>query len=261
MSRMFPFITATWNPLGGECLHNCKYCWAKQLSKRYGHTKYQGPPKLYEKELSRVFQHQDFVFVCDMCDLFGAWVPKEMIQRVLDRMLTSQATFLLLTKNPVRYLEFDLPKNCVAGATIETDYPLTVSSAPTPMDRLAAMRQLKHRKMLSIEPIMIHSESFKYMVAGCGPEFIAIGYDNYKNNLEEPMLGHVEDLIELIESFGIKVYKKTMRESSSAQGCGELAVTGVTQPIRENGQLSSLTSYDKTVSNKLTEECNGEVKQ
>jgi protein gp37 len=118
---MFPFITSTWNPLGGECLHNCSYCWAKELAKKYNMKKYTGKPTLSIKELSRVFQHKDFVFTCDMCDLFGEWVPTEFIQRILDRMLTSQATYLLLTKNPARYLEFDLPKNCVAGATIETD--------------------------------------------------------------------------------------------------------------------------------------------
>lgn len=215
MSRMFTFITATWNPVGGECLHNCSYCWAKQLSKRYGHTKYQGPAKLYEKELSRVFQHQDFVFVCDMTDLFGDWVPSELIQQVLDYIENSPAQFLLLTKNPARYLEFDLPKNCVAGATIETDYPLEVSNAPAPLMRLEAMRRLKHRKMISIEPVMIHSEQFRYMIAGAGPEFIVIGFDNYNNNLQEPFLGEVTDLIELVEEFGIKVYKKTLRESTS----------------------------------------------
>ena len=35
--------------------------------------------------------------------------------------------------------------------------------------------------------------------------------------------------------------KLLLRESSSTKGCGELAVTGGTTPIRENGQLSSLT--------------------
>jgi protein gp37 len=214
-SKMFPFITATWNPLGGECLHNCSYCWAKKLARNYKMQKYVGEARLFPLELVKVFKHTDFVFTCDMTDLFGGWVPKEIIQRILDRMLTSQATYLLLTKNPARYLEFDLPKNCVAGATIESDYTSTISTRPITMSRIKAMQKLKHpRKMVSVEPIMHHSESFAYMIRDIQPEFVAVGYDNYNNNLVEPFLGDTIAFIDLLEEWGIKVYRKTLREKA-----------------------------------------------
>jgi protein gp37 len=214
VSRMFPFISVTWNPLGGECLHNCSYCWAKKLSNQYRMEKYIGKSTLNTKELSRVFQHQDFVFTCDMCDLFGEWVPKDFIQRILDRMLTSQATYLLLTKNPARYLEFDLPKNCVAGATIECDMMFKVNGdAPTPFSRIEAMRKVKGRKMVSVEPIMVFTDSFPYSIVSMNPEFVAVGYDNYNSGLSEPSLNKTLDLIAVLEEWKVKVYRKTLREA------------------------------------------------
>lgn len=213
MTKMFPFITKTWNPLGGECQHSCSYCWAKQLTKRYGLQKYTGKPTLTEKELARVFQHEDFVFVCDMADLFGDWVPKEYIQRILDRMLTSQATYLLLTKNPKRYHEFNLPKNCVAGATIETDIDYDTGSAPCRLERIKFMQTLDHpRKMISIEPIMMLGWDFTDYIIEIHPEFVAVGYDNYHNNLVEPDLATTKEMMTEFKEAGIKVYEKTLRE-------------------------------------------------
>lgn len=217
MSKMFPFITVPdFNPLGGECKHNCSYSWCKQLINRYPvlKKKYQGTPFIDEKQLKRVFKSTDFVFVCDMCDLFGDWVPSELILRILDYIENSPAQFLLLTKNPKRYHEFPLPKNCVAGATIESDWNLDVTKAPDPMKRIEAMRELHHRKMVSVEPIMVHSDAFPFMVASIHPEFVAVGYDNYNNHLQEPSLSETESLISVLESFGIKVYRKTIREKN-----------------------------------------------
>ena len=47
------------------------------------------------------------------------------------------------------------------------------------------------------------------------PEFVAVGYDNYKNGLQEPELENVEALIHGCENRGIKVYRKTLREQNS----------------------------------------------
>lgn len=210
--KMFPFITTTWNPLGGECKHRCGYCWAKKLTEQYGMQKYLGEPSLTNKDIYRTFKAADFVFTCDMTDLFGQWVPSEMIQAVLDIIQVSPAKFLLLTKNPARYLDFKLPPNTVAGVTIESDINSS-GSAPDQMSRITAMRSLKHSKMVSIEPIMDFSENFPYKVVSMKPDFVAIGYDNYNNGLPEPSLDRVRDLIAVLEEWKIKVYQKTMREA------------------------------------------------
>jgi len=220
---MFPFITIpNFNPLGGECKYYCKYCWAqgpKGLVNKYDMKKYCGEPYLVEKELNRKFKPDDFVFVCDMCDLFGWWVPHEFIERVLDFIRNSPATFLLLTKNPRRYKEFNIPENCVCGATVESDEVYEGTKAPFPCDRLYELATLKHpRKMISIEPIMwFNLDLFIEAILSIMPAFVAVGYDNYNNNLLEPSLTKTKNLIEVLEAKGIKVYRKTLRE---AKVCG-----------------------------------------
>jgi DNA repair photolyase len=217
-SKMFPFITKTWNPLGGECLHNCVYCWAKKLSKKYNMKKYMGKPTLNTKELNKNFTKDDFVFVCDMTDLFGVWVPIEIIQAILDCIAKSSAKFLLLTKNPIRYRYFNIPENAVAGTTIETDMTLDDSQAPPVGLRIAVMESLKQcftpkHTMISIEPIKHFSREFAQSIISGKPDFVAVGYDNYNNNLIEPSLENTILLIKELENAGIKVYKKTLREA------------------------------------------------
>jgi DNA repair photolyase len=222
MTKMFPFINAKpYNPLAGECKHKCVYCWVEPLKKIYPNlkTKYLGAPRIIDRELTRIKEYKagDFAFACDCTDLFGEWIPKPLIQRILDAIATSPATFLLLTKNPIRYLEFDLPKNCVAGATIETDLIVEVSDAPDTMSRIEAMRKVKHRKMLSVEPIMQFTSEFPYMLVSCKPEFVAVGYDNYNHSLVEPDLDKTKDLIAVLKDWEIIVYEKTMRERLKLQ--------------------------------------------
>jgi DNA repair photolyase len=222
MSKMFPFITATWNPLKGACQHGCSYCWATKLIKNYNMKKYTGPPSLSDKEMLRVFKEADFVFVCDMTDLFGDWVSSELIQKVLDKLeagvkANSHTKYLLLTKNPKRYLEFKIPANCVCGATIESDCDHLVSlGAPKVSERLRAMFELQHSpKIVSVEPIMRFSSDFKRCLANLDLEFVAIGYDNYSNGLDEPSLEQAQELVEQLEECNILVYQKTMREKVS----------------------------------------------
>ena len=205
-SKMFPFITHVWNPVGGECQIKCSYCWARKLAKKYKMVKYQGEARLFPQEFRKVFYEGDFVFVCDMRDLFEPSVPTAMIQKVLDFIEKSPATFLLLTKKPRRYLEFHIPANCVCGATIETDLGFRD-------DRFYSMTQLEHpRKMIAIEPIMQFSPYFIQHLLPIQPEFVAIGYDNYGCGLDEPSLAITEILILGLEAYGIKVYRKSIRE-------------------------------------------------
>jgi protein gp37 len=177
--------------------------------------KYQGETQIYYKELGKIRRYgkDAFVFVEDMSDLMAA--PKEYILKVLEAISESPATFLLLDKNPLRYLEFELPENVVAGATIETDIDWKVSKAPIPLYRIRAMQNLKHkRKMVSVEPIMKFSPQFIRQLLLIQPEFVAVGYDNYNNHLPEPPLEITEILISGLEAYGIKVYRKTMREAN-----------------------------------------------
>ena len=225
-SKMFPFITVpNWNPLGGECKHNCSYGWCKRLIKQYDMRKYQGEPRLYQHELERDFKDGDFVFVEDMADLLGSWVGKVEILAVLDVIRNTPKTdFLLLTKNPKRYLEFAdvLPMNAVLGCTVESDMYLQsgISLAPSPLSRIDAMTILAdmvdNRLFYSVEPIMEFGHPFfaqaltrrRHELFG-----VAVGYDNYGCKLPEPSLAKTMQLIGLLEKAGVRVFRKSLREA------------------------------------------------
>ena len=225
--RMFPFITKTWNPLGGECLHKCPYCWVtKQLKPMFPNVrkKYSGEPRLVQYELEnakyKLWEINDYVFVCDCTDLFGNWVPTEYIRQILEVIGTRTNRFLLLTKNPERYRQLisigvSIPDNCVLGCTIESDID-HLSTGMMESARLAVMLELSlmgYPVMLSIEPIMDFSLKFIEKIVEIKPRCVAVGYDNYSNGLTEPSLEKTKFLMERLAAIGITVYAKTIREA------------------------------------------------
>jgi DNA repair photolyase len=211
----------TWNPVIG-CLHCCSYCWAKRFAlERLSNTeKYKDgfAPKLAENELNKRFRNQ-FVFVSDMGDLFGEWVPKEWILRVIEATRNSQSSdFLFLTKNPSRYKEFVhlCRNNIVLGATIETNRSNDFSKAPPVAERAKAMIDLGYdQKFLSIEPIMdFDIEIFAKWIEEIAPIHVAVGYDNWNNRLPEPSLTKTLQLIERLKKF-TEVRERKLREAWS----------------------------------------------
>ena len=220
-SRKFGEITKTWNPVIG-CLHACRYCWAKKLAARLAKMGVQPyaerdfAPTLIRWRLDKKFSRNSFVFVCDMGDLFGDWVPRDWILKVLDAVAKQpRVNFLFLTKNPKRYVEFDFGDNVVLGATIETNRPYqNISKAPQPPERLEAMAEINHRyKALIIEPILdFDLKEFAYMIQRIKPIFVYIGYDNYGNKLPEPPLEKTMALIDQVADF-TEVRYKTLRKA------------------------------------------------
>jgi hypothetical protein len=162
-------------------------------------------PKLVERELKRRFRGQ-FVFVSDMGDLFGEWVPSEWIVKVLDAIRNSPSSlFLFLTKNPKRYLEFVelFPRNVVLGATLESNREYEVSKAPSVLERYRSMEGLVFKnKLLCIEPIMDFDLGiFVKWIRDIRPSIVYVGYDNYGNSLCEPSRDKTEQLISELRAF------------------------------------------------------------
>ncbi len=206
--RMFETISKTWNPVVG-CLHSCSYCWAAKLVKTRlkNSVKYKEgfSPKIAESELGKRF-HNQFVFVSDMGDLFGFWVPSEWIMKVLGAVRrNSDSLFLFLTKNPARYREFvDLfPKNVVLGVTLESNREYSFTKAPSPFERYRSMASIKFdKKLVCIEPIIdFDLETFVKWIKDIRPSTVYVGYDNYHNRLPEPSRTKTEQLIDQLTHF------------------------------------------------------------
>lgn len=206
--RGFPFITKTWNPLAGKCNIGCSYCWARRLAEKYKMKKYTGEHRLFHQAFLRNnFSEKDFVFVCSMLDLFEDSVPRYMIEKILYFIKHSKGKFLLLTKNPKRYFNFCFSENIVLGCTIESDL------GKRNVDNLKLMRELDFpSKMISVEPILRFSPRFVHKIIWVKPDFVAVGYDNYKNKLDEPTKTETLGLIYTLERWKIKVYRKTIRK-------------------------------------------------
>jgi protein gp37 len=231
--KMFDFINKTWNPLVMKCKHNCKYCWATKLKEgrlkdqpRYALLQNIGEPKcfLIEKELQKRFKKGENVFVEDMGDIFGEWVPERYIAEVLGVIRAyAEAKFLILTKNPARMCEYynkhGLPRNVVCGCTIETNRSVKdYSDAPVPSQRFRAMKALRHpHKMICVEPIMdFDIPMFAAWIQEIHPELVVIGYDNYHNQLPEPSLTKTTLFIKRLTDLGFPVKTKNLREKNNA---------------------------------------------
>jgi DNA repair photolyase len=221
--KMFNIVTETWNPVTG-CLHHCIYCWARNLANtklKNSHRYKDGfNPSLNETEFRKRFKDGDFVFVSDMGDLFGDFIPRNWIIKVLERIKQFPKThFLILTKNPGRFEKFleVMPKNVILGATLETNrdncyLENTISRAALPSLRYNAMKNLEwDKKFISVEPILdFDLEIFSDWLQEISPFMIYVGYDNYRNNLPEPLLGKTLKLLKKISEEAL-VVKKSIR--------------------------------------------------
>lgn len=108
----------TINPIKGLCKHACWYCYARKMYKRF---KWNEEVRFIPQELDKIksIKEPSRIFLCSTHDLFGEWIPDKWIFDIITKLQNySQHTFLLLTKNPQRYLDFTFPENFWIGQTI-----------------------------------------------------------------------------------------------------------------------------------------------
>lgn len=165
-----PYCDYTWNPVVG-CLHGCSYCFAERIAKRFNCTKAFPDgfaPTFHEKRLGEPerVKKPSRIFVSDMGDLFGEWVPDEWIMKVLSTIKRCpQHTFLLLTKNPKRYSQFEIPKNAWIGTSVD-DQAAADKQVPLLLQAGARVRFVSIEPMLG--PIDLQSDTLGDTLCRCG---------------------------------------------------------------------------------------------
>ena len=213
---------STWNPVTG-CLHNCTYCYAKKIAKRFGeHKEGQGIIELHWKrenpypydfyptfhkyrldEPARKTRPRK-IFVCSMADLFGDWVPDEWILKVLDACKAApQHKYLFLTKNPKRYLELEKKRLLLCE-----DNFWFGTSVTKPDDDFAWFREKKFHWFISMEPLLEGID----ITTGSGvilPEWVIIGAEtgNRKGKIV-PKREWIDNIVSECKQYGIPVFMK-----------------------------------------------------
>lgn len=136
------------------------------------------------------------IFVVDTGDLFGKWVPAEWINSILDVVrVCPQHTFIFLTKNPVRLLEFSFPRHAWVGTSISTTEDSHRVDIIKKTDTLV--------RFLSIEPLLgpLHDIDF------LGLQWIILGAQTGRN---APLPDHVwvDDIVNRAKALSIPVFIK-----------------------------------------------------
>ena len=230
----------SWNPVTG-CLHECPYCYARRMAKRFGidcsdgsvhelHEQVYTPKAIEtdEGKLARYHKKEPYpfgfdptfhryrlgeparktkgrtIFVCSMADLFGDWVPEEWILKVFDACkVAPQHRYLFLTKNPKRY--FELEKRKLLPWADNFWFGTSVTKAD---DEFVWFREKKFHWFISMEPMLEGID----ITTGAGvilPEWIIVGAEtgNRKDKVV-PEFEWVKKLVDDCREFNTPVFMK-----------------------------------------------------
>lgn len=209
--NMYGWIGKLWNPLGGKCLHKCKYCYVQRgIAKLSGF--YTGDVIIRWERMGHLGTDKT-IFVCSNNDLFGEWVQRSHLKAIFTHCREYDNTYLFQTKNPARFSEFIdwFPDKSLLCTTLESNRTYTnQSNAPPIYERYEAMCKLPKglARTVTIEPIMdFDVEVFIGMIKDLKPLFVSIGVDSKRCNLREPDKNKIIDLIGGLSKF-TQVYVK-----------------------------------------------------
>jgi protein gp37 len=228
----------TWNPISG-CMHNCRWtmpdgttaiCYAELVATRVAQAHYSEgfahhywhPERLREPMQVKEPAH---IFPDSMADLFGAWVPAEQLQQVMDAICEAeQHTFISLTKNAPRLLQVkDFPMNIWLGVSSPPDQMLGHSLSRIQQEKmlrrsLGILAQFPHRiTWMSFEPL---SWDVSDIVAEYADalDWAVIGAASNGAKTYQPEPAHVTRLLEVLDSRKIPVFFKGNLKGNAAAG-------------------------------------------
>lgn len=207
------------NPITG-CLNGCFYCYARSMANDdnwlrlkqrylsnnniappYGNFSAKGDPfypRFWSKELQEIRKRKKpaGIFICDMGELFGDWIPRDWQDAVFETIRACpQHRFYLLTKQPQNlHLFSPYPDNCWVGVSA-TDGKMAQGA-------LLYLREIKSSiKFVSFEPLL------SKVILDCeGLDWGVIGAQSKPRLLPEPEW--VSGLIRCLDQAGAKVFLK-----------------------------------------------------
>lgn len=224
----------TWNPITGclnhtpegLCLGGLFPCYAYRLAHgrleerylanrvigvlggRYGTPgqAYSDPfyPRLWQSRLNEpLYGNPKGIFVCDMGELFGDWLPDGWANEVFHTINRSpQHRFYLLTKQPQNLPQWSpFPDNCWVGVTV------TNADAYEPAINALAEIEAKIR-YISFEPLLENPNDFAEQWSEGLPivDWVIIGAQT--KPYKPPEIAWVEEIIRACDKAGVKVFLK-----------------------------------------------------
>lgn len=217
--NMYSWVTHLWDPLGGECPHQCPYCYVGKAPFVGRPQKYHGAVRLIDAEFGRPLGEGRTIFVCAKNDLFADGVERKDIESVLRMcMVYPGNNYVFQTKNPARMVEHEaeLPKRCLVGVTLESNrwWPVSMGIAPEPRSRVVGMLMLDKRicRFVTVEPALVFDvDELSDWIIKIRPEFVNVGAATKcaALKLPEPSAGEVRELISRLRVAGIEVWEKS----------------------------------------------------
>ncbi|MEE9573650.1 MAG: DUF5131 family protein [Candidatus Neomarinimicrobiota bacterium] len=217
--NMYGFVTHTWNPIKGRCLHNCTYCFMQPKWKYLESIGKDMTLRLDHKEFGTDLGSGNFIFIGSSTDMWTFEIVDVWQYQIFKHIREfPDNTYLFQTKHPIGFFDmqpfWEGAKNIILGITLETNrIHAAISNAMDPIRRVAAFAEIEHaRKMVTIEPIMdFDLPVLTAMIKTIDPELVTIGGDSQGHDLPEPSKEKIKELTERLIGFTEVLYKSNLK--------------------------------------------------
>lgn len=158
----------TWSPVTG-CKHGCSYCYANRIAQRIYKEKFEPtfrPQRLGEPAK---LKKPSKIFVCDMGDLFGEWVPDEWQSAVIKACKENpQHTYQFLTKNPEQMIDwrYGTPPRTWMGTTIENQRAFIMRCEPFADSDLSSCGIIRFASFEPLQSAIELDDTFDWIIIG-----------------------------------------------------------------------------------------------